>query len=166
MSALDFFPRARVEGLITTETTSDVLIYDAEANELHTLNAVAASVWRAADGTRPVSELASIVGLDEPALELALGHLAAANLMVNAPEPSLATGRRRFLKKAAMVSVPVIVSVSVPLARAAASCTDTPYHNKYCPVIGAPCWTGSGVGKGQCGTCKEKDADENHCDNS
>ncbi len=137
MSGADFLPCARVEGLITTETDSDVLIYDAEANELHTLNAAAAAVWRAADGSKSVAEIAVETALNAIAVEQALQQLTISNLLVNGVEGLQSAGRRRFLKKAAIVSIPAIVSVSVPLAQAAAS---------YC---GKPC-----LGQNDSQTCK------------
>lgn len=114
-------PQARLDGLITTETESDLLIYDTERNELHTLNLASAAVWRAADGSKAVAEIAAETGLELVAVEQALQLLTASNLLVNGVEAPQITGRRRLLKKAGIVAIPAIVSVSVPLSKAAAS---------------------------------------------
>lgn len=123
MSAHDgsYRPQARIDGLVTTETGSDLLIYDTERNELHTLNHAAAAVWRAADGSKSVADIAVETALDSTTVDHALQQSTISNLLVNGVKQQEISGRRRFLKKAAIVSIPAIVSVSVPLAKAAAS---------------------------------------------
>jgi hypothetical protein len=120
MPTTQSLPRARVEGLITTETASDLLIYDVERNELHTLNSVAATVWRAADGSRTVMDLALDLALDSRVVEEALGKLSSAELLTGyspVQQSFRSTSRRRMLKTA--VAGAVIVSVSAPMAAAA-----------------------------------------------
>ena len=114
-------PQSRLDGLITTETESDLLIYDTERHELHTLNRAAASVWRSADGSKSMDEIAVDTGLEASAVEVALHQLTASGLLTNGIELPQNAGRRRLLKKGALITIPAIVSVSVPLAKAAAS---------------------------------------------
>jgi hypothetical protein len=149
-------PRARVEGLITTETASDLLIYDTERNELHTLNAMAAAVWRAADGSRSVTGIATETGLEKSVVQQCLETLAASHLVANLNVGPAKSGRRRFLKKAgAAAAIPVIISVTAPMAAGAVSCPVGAIPKQACDGtnIGVACCKSAGCN--DCGTCQQ-----------
>lgn len=47
-------PRARRQDLVTHAMDGELLLYDRTRDQVHVLNAAAAFVWRASDGTRSV----------------------------------------------------------------------------------------------------------------
>lgn len=117
------------EDLVMTETQDDLLVYDPETHALHTLNPVLAKVFRRCDGTVSIEDLVQKTGLGEDAVRLAVAQLHEAGLLegtspiIEAPVGS----RRRFLRNVGIgASLPVITSVTVPMASAAASVTCTP----------------------------------------
>lgn len=117
-------PTMRTNGIIMTEAGNDVLVYDSDTHALHTLNQVVVSVWNACDGQQTLASLATVTGLDTDTVQQALAQLAAANLLDGALPEAIkpAQSRRAFMKKAAVASaVPVLVSVSAPMATSAAS---------------------------------------------
>jgi hypothetical protein len=126
-------PRARHEDLLTTRLEDDVVVYDPERKQAHSLNRVAVAVWQNSDGTKTVGELRRLVSnetgvpIDEAAVLLALRKLEAAHLLQQNLEISGAMTRREALRKAgrygaaALVATPIIASALVPVAAAAAS---------------------------------------------
>jgi len=134
-------PRQVINGVITTESGDDLLIYDTSRHHIHHLNPVASAIWRACDGRRDTSSLACAaserLGTDvsEESVQLALRALAAANLVagVESSEPQPALGTRRRLIRRAMVvaSTPIVISMSAPAAVASSS-TATAMCDKYC----------------------------------
>lgn len=155
-------PAARVEGLITTSSDDEVLVYDQERHHIHHLNHSAAAVWRLCDGRRSVEDIARAASeqdtepVDADAVRLAIDKLARADLLVAAVPDAfqLSThSRRTFMKRAAVagaVAVPAIVSMTAP-ARAA--------NSKGCGTLCNPGGLGSngncpGAGIGfQCNHC-------------
>lgn len=159
-------PAARFDGLITTASDDELVVYDEAAKHIHHLNQVSSAIWRLCDGRRGVSEIAVAtsdalgVGVGEDTVRLALRKLDDANLLdgsLSAEVRGTAQSRRSFLKKAAVAaSVPTVVSLTAPIAASASStCGGTELSNKGCNTgnQGAYCWTGGKVGAGICGTC-------------
>jgi hypothetical protein len=68
-------PLARDQGLVVDSIGDELLVYDTECGRAHSLNVVAAAVWRACDGQRDVGQLAEFTGFDVSAVELALNNL-------------------------------------------------------------------------------------------
>ena len=126
-------PAARSTDLVTTSTADSLLIYDQDRHELHTLNTVAATVWRLLDGQRTADDVlreASAdlgVALTMETVQLAVATLAEAHLLDTQVDPGTFTpgsSRRRLLKKASVLAAaPVVVSISAPLAAQANSTT-------------------------------------------
>lgn len=116
-------PVQRVEGLVITETGDDVLIYDQNGYSLHTLNRQSYLVWQHCDGTATVDAVAALTGMSVDVVKRALTQLEDASLLEASLDATLRSNesRRSFMKKAGIVAIPAIVSVSVPLAQAAAS---------------------------------------------
>lgn len=109
-------PAARRTSVIRTNTRTDVVVYDQSRHQVHHLNAIAAQVWDACDGRRGVIEIAEITALPEATVVLSVRQLAEANLLEGVMPLLPITTRRTWLKAAA---IPVIATVSAPLAAAA-----------------------------------------------
>src|SRR5436305_10494248 len=68
-------PAGRRDGLIVEELDGELLIYDTERDRAHSLNAVAAAVWRASDGVREPKAIAELAGVTEDDVWRALSQL-------------------------------------------------------------------------------------------
>jgi len=127
------FPVARKTGIVVQEVPGEVLVYDLDTNKAHCLNQTAALVWKSCDGSRSVSDIAKLVGMQAGAsvnddlVWLAIDQLNENNLL----EQELKTNfnglsRRDVIKKiglTSMIAIPVIASLVAPRsAMAAASC--------------------------------------------
>lgn len=135
-------PASRRDGLVVTQSASDLLVYDTERGELHHLNQTLAAVWTLCDGQQRLSDLARdtsqslATAIDEGAIRLALTQLADAHLLAG-PLPDevrvARMSRRSLAKKAAIagaVVAPALISTTVPTAAQSAS---TP------ALCGTPC---------------------------
>jgi coenzyme PQQ synthesis protein D (PqqD) len=113
-------PLARKDGLIVDSIGDELLVYDVASSRAHSLNAVAADVWRACDGDRDLGQLAEFTGLDRSAVELALNNLQEVGL-ISRYEPS-GVSRRVVLRRLSLtaaglaVGLPVIRSITAPTA--------------------------------------------------
>lgn len=169
-------PVARKEKLVVQEMPDEVLVYDLKQHKAHCLNKTAAFVWNQCDGQTNVSELAQLLReefqtpFDEMLVWQALDQLNKANLLevkLERPKDVVLQSRRRLLGKlgtAALLSVPVVMSITAPTALAGASvptpCTACVKKN----VTGCPtecinsntigqCYGNSGCGSGQALGC-------------
>jgi hypothetical protein len=133
-------PLARTEGLLTEQVDDELLVFDAEHKLACRLNASAALVWRSCDGTRSLSDLVAIVAeefgevADEDQVVIALDSLVKHGLIESGYEPREAAAtritRRRFMRRVGAVSlasfsVPLVSSMMIPSAAAAASAHST-----------------------------------------
>lgn len=129
VSPVSSVPRRRTTNLVVTPLAPDLLVYDETTNALHTLNPIAAAVWQGCDHDPSVESLISATGHTREAVLLALGQLSDAELLTAPLHPSLrpTSNRRDLLRKATIIGLPVIVSISAPSATAASStvCVDT-----------------------------------------
>lgn len=127
-------PFQRRDDLVATDTGDDLLVYDPDSHALHTLNSITAEVFRRSDGDATIDDLVRESGLSEEQVRLALDLLRQAGLVkgdVSAAMPA-STSRRRFLRTAGIAAAaPALVSVTAPMASAAASVT--------CDPSGTPC---------------------------
>jgi hypothetical protein len=127
MSAGDGCPRAREDGLVIEAIGDELLVYDTGTSRAHSLNASAAAVFQACDGTRPVEEIGQATGLDADAVALALADLGKSGLLAAYTEPSERVSRRTVIRRLAVagagigVAVPVIRSIVAPSAAMAGS---------------------------------------------
>lgn len=124
------FPRARSTDLILQPIDQEMLVYDGTTERAYVLNPTAGAVWRACDGKRSASDIASYLSQQTPTTELtvwyALGQIQ--ELLedpVELPKTLWGISRREFLKRAglvgAAVTIPVIVSMVAPAAAHAQS---------------------------------------------
>lgn len=126
-------PSARQDGLVVREVEDEVLVYDLERHEAHCLNASAAAVWRACDGSKTVAQITTQLqaehdpSIDEDVVWVALADLWKQNLLQGAEEPTTRSGlsRASLLKKAgvgaAALSLPAITSLVAPTVAHAVS---------------------------------------------
>jgi hypothetical protein len=120
-------PRRREQGL-TVETLGDeLLVFDQDSNRAHSLNATAASVWQACDGTRTPDQLAEWCELDPQTVSLALDTLADTNLLAGYDNSGERVSRRTVIRRMALtgagvgVALPVVRSIVAPSAAMAVS---------------------------------------------
>ena len=126
-------PLARTSQLIVEELSDEVLIYDLDRDKAHNLNRSASIVWKHCDGLATTNEIAEILGrelaspVDEQLVWLALYELEDAFLLQNKieapPAISLMTRRQMTagLGAAALLAIPVILSLVAPAAAQACS---------------------------------------------
>ena len=159
-------PAARSEGLLVESLGDELLVYDAERDRAHSLNAVAATVWELSDGDRSAGQLAeaatSKLGepVSEDAIWRALSQLDERGLLagelprrMSGPEFSRRTALARagLIGASAAFAAPLVKSIVLPTtAQAQASCVpqggdcgtksgsncDTSNFAPCCPVAG------------------------------
>jgi hypothetical protein len=127
-------PVARRDGLLTRELPDELLVYERDEHRAHCLNRTAAAVFRNADGTRTVADLALLVApegdraVGEAVVAEALARLAEAGLLEGEPAAK-GWSRREVVRRVgigAAILLPVVASVVAPTpAEAAATCVST-----------------------------------------
>lgn len=130
-------PKARGEGVVVREVAGEVLIYDLQTHKAVCLNETAGRVWRLCDGRRTVMEirraLESSTGeaVPEELVWLALEQLGKDRLLdarVERPAGLAVISRRELMRrvgKAAVISLPFVVSIVAPTAAQAGSACNT-----------------------------------------
>jgi coenzyme PQQ synthesis protein D (PqqD) len=122
-------PKARKQGLVAEPLDDGMVVYDSSSKQAHALDGAATRVWRLADGTRTVAEIAATAVLGEPVTAATLERLATKGLLHADPEVS----RRSLLKRTAVVGAgalavaPLIETLVIPTAAAHASTNNTPF---------------------------------------
>jgi hypothetical protein len=103
----------------------ETLVYDVERHRAHCLNRPAALIWSACDGTRDSAAIADELAASLPEVsvemvEIAVSRLARARLLT--AEEGLP--RRALLRRLSLAAglMPLVSSIVVPEAAAAASC--------------------------------------------
>jgi ferric-dicitrate binding protein FerR (iron transport regulator) len=159
-------PQTRRSGLLIRELPDEMLVYDQERHRAHCLNRTAAAVFRLADGTRSVDDLAHALdpAAESPdaaaAVTLALGQLSESGLLeCQPPEESTAGLTRRDVARrfgiAAAILLPAVVTMLAPTpAEAAATCVTSCVgqpNGTPCTCTGTPpcidvCQTGTCAG--------------------
>jgi hypothetical protein len=145
-------PLARRDGLLIRELPGELLVYERDEHRAHCLNGTAATVFKNADGTRTVTDLALLVAPPgeraggEAVVAETLACLADAGLLENGPA-AVRWSRREVIRRVGVgtaLLLPVVASVVAPTpAEAAASCVSRcagkPDHTP-CSCFGAnPC---------------------------
>jgi hypothetical protein len=123
----------------------ELVLYDPVSRQAHALDRDAAAVWQALDGGGDESALAARSGLSVEQVIATLARLDQLGLLAPVPESVVGSlGRRQLLKRgaqlaAAGIALPVITSLIVPAAAAAASshATGTPLQDGKAPPPGA-----------------------------
>jgi hypothetical protein len=148
----DARPIARSEGLIVEELDGDLIVYDTERNRAHTLNRVAARIWKQCDGERTVSDLTGLFAAETPD-DVTMNYLSQLERLHLLNAGSLAIGearnlsRRQLLRRAsiggaAVVLLPMVTSILAPSAEASSSCagSNVDCRTKFCcpPLVCSP----------------------------
>lgn len=125
-----FYPRARRSGLYIQELPDEILLFDNVTHQANCLNATAALVWKNADGTRSVSDIAAQMTqtLGAPVqtgvVWYALQQFSKKQLLqetVAVPPEYAKLTRRDFLAQASMLGVGVVIPTTISLTAPAAS---------------------------------------------
>jgi hypothetical protein len=130
-------PVARSEDLVIEEVEDEVLVYDAKNHQAHCLTSAGAKVWRACDGTKDVPALAESLALSVDDVTRALEMLDGVELLENQGLQIVTNGngngngltrrelgRRSAKVGAAAAAAPMLLSIAVPSASAAATPTN------------------------------------------
>ncbi|HEX4948337.1 MAG TPA: PqqD family protein [Blastocatellia bacterium] len=124
---------ARQAELVVKEMPDEVLVYDLRKHKAHCLNQTAAFIWNHCDGQTSTKEIAALMEQEwhapvcEDIVWAGLEELGRADLLAVraiAPETQVVLSRRRLLRRMGMSAmlIPMVLSVSSPVAAAAASC--------------------------------------------
>lgn len=120
------FPKARIQDLVMTSISDELMVYDTLVHRYHHLEVASALVWRFCDGRTSLGQIATLVSRETGRawsvgeVEFVVDKLAALGLMVDwIPQPSLRRWERR--KVAAAIVGAGIASISAPMAAAAQS---------------------------------------------
>jgi hypothetical protein len=122
------YPKSRHDGLLIDHVGDETIVYDEQRQEAHSLNRTASLVWERSDGAHSVPELAAVVGTElgidanESLVEYALEELSRVNLL-DAPVSRRDAVRRLTVAGAAVIAIPVVLSIAAPSPAMAASGT-------------------------------------------
>ena len=118
---------------LSRQLEGELILYDSETHQAHSLNQTAAAVWKACDGQTTVADMVTnldkaLPGIDKPILVVTLIELQKAGLLAN---ETFSVGQDRSLSrrnairkigKVAAVALPIITSIVVPTPSMALSC--------------------------------------------
>ncbi|MFL5616276.1 MAG: PqqD family protein [Gemmatimonadaceae bacterium] len=130
------YPRARRRGVLVDQVGDEMIVFDEERKEAHSLNRLASIVWRYCDGAHSISDIALLLGNElgvetkEPIVEYALDKLASVHLLQSDNENDQ-LNRREVMKRVAVVGVAAVglrsvLTVITPTEAMAASGGSTP----------------------------------------
>jgi hypothetical protein len=124
-------PKARRDEVVVQEVFDELVVYDLERNQVHSLNPTAALVWQQCDGRTSPAELAGRLSPElEPAqanalVWLALDRLEKAHLLeqkVDRPDGQKISRRRALRTLGISALLPVVASLLAPTAVQAQTC--------------------------------------------
>jgi len=130
MNRPDRLPLSRTDNLVIRELDDETLVYDIERDEAHCLNHTATLVWQQCDGKTTAAQAARKlrnqldVKVDTDLVWLAVKQLKRFRL-VQPDSKTPSVSRRDLVLKyapAALVLLPVIISITSPVPAQAASC--------------------------------------------
>jgi Coenzyme PQQ synthesis protein D (PqqD) len=153
------YPISRKADLVVQEMDNEVLIYDLTENKAYCLNQTSALVWQLCDGNKTIDEISEILGqklnssANQDIVWFALDQLKKENLIENeigSHKTLTGMSRREVIRKVGlgtMMALPIVASISAPLAIHAASscntgaicnCSTDVGMNTACTEAGAP----------------------------
>ena len=147
----DFTPKSRKENLVIQELEGEILIYDLEKNKALCLNETSALVWQTCDGSRTIAGISDAIGkqlnsqINEDLIWLALDQLSKENLIENKDEIKskfAGMSRREAVRKvglASLIALPVIASITAPVAAQTGTCVNQPPGTPGCLPNGMQC---------------------------
>ena len=146
-------PLARRDGLVVKTVGDEVLVYDLERARAHSLDALAAAIWRQCDGRRPVAALAAAVRAETgvpvtaAAVEYGLAALGRARLLAGERPVPGPTRRQVLARIGTAAAIPLVLSITAPTAAQAQSGPPTPTcipQGGACSLTSLPCCPGLG----------------------
>ncbi len=158
MKSTTALPLARSEELIIESIENEVLVYDLKHGKSHCLNQTAVLIWKHCDGQTNIAQMSRILNKDlnmsisEQAIWLGLKQLAGAHLLqepLTPPANIAKVSRRELIRRAgltAAVTLPLILTITAPTAKAQASCLP---RDSAC-TSNAQCCSGNCRGNGLC----------------
>jgi len=157
-------PQARTSDLVVKEVAEELLVYDLARQRAHSLNRVAAAVWRACDGTRGVAALGVAAGesgqaVPVEAVQYALQVLGRARLLEGPVDEGGLTRRQVMarLGTAAAVALPLVTTIIAPTAAQAQSPAACLQENEGpCTSVSQCCANGCGGANCVCVFSKDK----------
>lgn len=126
------FPKSRTANIVVQHLADETLIYDLQTNQAYCLNSTAAFVWQQSDGETPVKEIARRLEkkfrapIEEGVVWFALKTLKEQSLLegdISLAESAFVNRRQLIgmLGKSAAVAIPLVFSITAPMAANAAS---------------------------------------------
>jgi len=151
MSSSYPLPKARRDGLVIRGLADEVLVYDLTRHKAHSLNRMAAAVWRCCDGQTTVAAMASklqqdlATPVDREMVWSALAQLGRARLLtgeIRSEGNEAGLSRRELMRLlgAAAVTVPLVTTIAAPARAQAVSCLAQ--FDPCDPNTGPPCCPG------------------------
>lgn len=135
-------PHARSAGLLFSPLNAELVVYDTERDQAHSLNRVTSLIWQHCDGQTSVRQLAELLAqelqapVDDQVVWLALQQLDRSHLLQTPVAlPAVKISRRVLARRIGLVAaaaLPVVTSLAVPPAVAAVSAL-TCQFNFECP---------------------------------
>jgi hypothetical protein len=130
MKRAALLPRSRKDNVVIRELDDETLVYDVDRDEAHCLNRTAALVWAQCDGKTTAAQATRALQTElDSAVDTDLVWLAVKQLqrfhLVEASAKAPRVSRRDLVLKyapAALVLLPVIVSITAPTPAQAATC--------------------------------------------
>jgi Coenzyme PQQ synthesis protein D (PqqD) len=129
----DYRPKARRDELLSESIEDELLVYDETVHQGHSLNRVAAAIWRRCDGETSVPELSRLVTAElgtvasEELVWHALGQLGDRHLLEEPPDAHLrviSLSRRDLVERLALaagLTLALVTSMPIPAAAQAGS---------------------------------------------
>lgn len=124
-------PRARSEGLLFSPLNDELVVYDTERDQAHSLNRTTKLVWQHCDGQTSVEQVTELLAreldapVDEQIVWLALQQLEQNHLLqTSVALPAVKISRRALARRIGLIAaavLPVVTSLAVPPAVAAVS---------------------------------------------
>jgi Coenzyme PQQ synthesis protein D (PqqD) len=141
MKRAALLPSSRTDNVVIRELDDETLVYDIERDEAHCLNRTAALVWAQCDGKTTAAQAArALAGKLDASVDSDLVWLAVKQLqrfhLVEAAAKAPRVSRRDLVLKyapAALVLLPVIVSITAPTPAQAATCGQACSTSIGCP---------------------------------
>lgn len=156
-------PQRRSEGIVSERVDDDLVIYDQESHQAHSLAGAAVSVWDQCDGSLSVEEIGRAVGIQSELVEQALAELSRCGLLDEGPVLVRDYSRReaavRFAKVGgAAFMAPMIYSVVIAAPASALSCKPNGVVDNACTAssgqkaadpncCSGECFSGTNTGK-------------------
>ena len=115
----------RVSGILVEAAGDEWVAYVQSSNTAHALNSSAGALFNAVDGVRSIEALAAFLDVDVDVVDLGLGELVEAGLVIVEGEVG-SSSRRDLLRKigigsAAAAALPIVETIVAPSRAAAAS---------------------------------------------